>query len=56
MANTPATPTTADPSTTSQIGDLATFSAQNMANQIALGKEQTKDSLESSEGKAYHIQ
>jgi hypothetical protein len=46
----------ADSDTSSQIGALDTFSKQNMANQIALGEEQTKDSLQSSEGKAYHIQ
>lgn len=52
-----AAPTTgADGDTSSSIAQLSAFSKQNMANQIALGEEQTKDSLQSSEGKAYHIQ
>lgn len=45
-----------DSDTSSSIAQLSAFSKQNMANQIALGEEQTKDSLQSSEGKAYHIQ
>ncbi|MGI3777741.1 MAG: hypothetical protein ACRYGC_10665 [Janthinobacterium lividum] len=52
MADVPA----ADSDTSASIASLSTFSKQNMANQIALGEEQTKDSLQSSEGKAYHIQ
>lgn len=47
---------TPDSDTQSSIGQLEAFSKQNMQNQIALGEEQTKDSLQSSEGKAYHIQ
>ena len=48
--------TSPDSDTSSSIAQLSAFSKQNMANQIALGEEQTKDSLQSSEGKAYHIQ
>lgn len=51
-----ADPVSPDSDTSGQIAQLDKFSAQNMANQVALGEEQTKDSLMSAEGKAYHIQ